>query len=287
MKRDLAREIRNAAVRRREGEAYYWCLPLHAVRELASEFDSSTAAVSLRALENGFVPERYLKNAGTIGLEGQAALLRSTVLVVGAGGIGGHAVELLARMGVGRIKVADRDVFDETNLNRQEFSAEDLLGFPKVDVARDRVLAINSDVSVAPFQLEVSRENIAGLLEEVDAVIDALDNLDDRLMLQEACQLHGVVMVHGAIAGTSLQATTVFPGDPGLPVFAPSAGGDGKTRGIEVETGNPATTPAISAAVQVQEALSVLLGRTPALRGRMLYLDLEDWTVEFIDLGDR
>ncbi|MBU4193863.1 MAG: ThiF family adenylyltransferase, partial [Actinobacteria bacterium] len=204
MKRDLAREIRNAAVRRREGEAYYWCLPLHAVRELASEFDSSTAAVSLRALENGFVPERYLKNAGTIGLEGQAALLRSTVLVVGAGGIGGHAVELLARMGVGRIKVADKDVFDETNLNRQEFSAEDLLGFPKVDVARDRVLAINSDVSVAPFQLEVTRENIAGLLEEVDAVIDALDNLDDRLMLQEACQLHGVVMVDGAIAGTSL-----------------------------------------------------------------------------------
>ncbi|MBU4173474.1 MAG: HesA/MoeB/ThiF family protein [Actinobacteria bacterium] len=286
MKRDLARAIRDAARNRREGDTDYLCLSLNAVRELASEFNSSTAAVSVHALENGFVPERYLKNAGTIGLEGQAALLGSTVLVVGAGGIGGHVVELLARLGVGRIDVADPDVFDETNLNRQVFAGEDVLGLPKVDVARDRVRAINSDVSISPIRLEVGRDNIAELLEGKDVVIDALDNLDDRLMLQEACRLHGVVMVHGAIAGSCLQATTVFPGDPGLTVFTPASGGEGKARGIEVEMGAPAATPAISAAVQVQEVLNVLLGRTPALRGRMLYIDLEDWTVEFFDLDE-
>lgn len=286
MKRDLAHAIRDAARNRREGEIDYRCLSLDAVRELASEFNSSTAAVSVHALKNGFVPERYLKNAGTIGLEGQAALLGSTVLIVGAGGIGGHAVELLARLGIGRINVADPDVFDETNLNRQAFAAEDVLGLPKVDVARDRVRAINGDVSIAPIRLEVGRDNIAELLEGMDVVIDALDNLDDRLMLQEACRLHGVVMVHGAIAGSCLQATTVFPGDPGLTVFTPTSGGEGKARGIEVETGTPAAAPAMSAAVQVQEVLNVLLGRPPALRGRMLYLDLEDWTVEFIDLDE-
>jgi len=286
MKRDLDRAIRDAARNHREGETEYRCLSLDAVRELASEFNSSTAAVSIHALKNGFVPERYLKNAGTVGLEGQAALLGSTVLVVGVGGIGGHVVELLARLGVGRIKIADPDVFDETNLNRQVFAGENVLGFPKVDVARDRVRAINSDVSIAPIRLEVGRDNIAELLEGIDVVIDALDNLDDRLMLQEACRLHGVVMVHGAIAGSCLQATTVFPGDPGLTVFTPTSGGEGKARGIEVETGTPAATPAMSAAVQVQEVLNVLLGRTTALRGRMLYIDLEDWTVEFIDLDE-
>lgn len=287
MKRDLARAISDAARNRREGDTDYLCLSLDTVRELASEFNSSTAAVSVHALENGIVPERYLKNAGTIGLEGQAALLGSTVLVVGAGGIGCHVVELLARMGIGRIDVVDPDVFDGTNLNRQAFAAEDVLGLPKVDVSRDRVRAINSDVAVTPIRLEVSRDNVAELLKDVDVVIDALDNLDDRLMLQEACRLRGVVMVHGAIAGTSLEATTVFPGDPGLAVLTPTSVGEGKARGIEVETGTPAATPAMSASVQVQEALNVLLDRTPALRGRMLYIDLEDWTVEFIDLEER
>lgn len=286
MERELLGSIRNAAVERREGENTYRCLPGGALRDIAREFDLPTRRVSISALEGGFLPERYVKNVGTIGLDGQATLLRSTALVVGAGGIGGQAVELLARMGIGQVKVADPDVFDESNLNRQDFSTEDVVGLPKVDVVGDRVLAINSDVRVTSLQVELGPHNIAELLEDVDVVIDALDNLDDREMLQEACRRHGVVMVHGAIAGTSLQATTIFPGDPGLTVFSPAAG-EGKARGVEVETGNPATTPVLSAAIQVQEALRVLLNLEPALRGRMLYLDLEDWTVEFIDLGER
>jgi molybdopterin/thiamine biosynthesis adenylyltransferase len=254
------------------------------VGELAERFAVTSRDVAVLALENGVVPLRYLKNIGTVGLEGQSRLLRARAVVIGAGGIGGRASELLARMGVGRITLVDPDVFDETNLNRQGFSCEDAIGLPKVDIARDRLNEINCDVEVEMHRLAAGPGNLPDLLSGADVVIDALDNLDDRLALQEACRMRGVVMVHGAIAGTCVQATTVFPGDPGLEALHAPSGGVEKARGIEVETGNPATTPTLAAVIQVQEALKVILGTGETLRRRLLYLDLEDWTFEFIEL---
>src|SRR5660398_1634 len=137
------------------------------------------------ALDNGFLPLRYVKNIGTIGLGGQAKLLSSRVLLVGAGGIGGTAAELLARMGVGTIVIVDP-------------------GVSKVDVTADRILEINCDVEVIRRHMTADSENLPELVTGADAVIDALDTLDDRLALQAACASAGVVMIHGAIAGTAL-----------------------------------------------------------------------------------
>ena len=251
---------------------------------MAGRFGLSTRQVSVFALERGYLPLRYVKNVGTIGLAGQAKLLESRALLVGAGGIGGSAAELLARMGVGVIMIADPDTYDETNLNRQNFACADVLGRSKVDVAAERLLEINCDVDVIRHKIAADRENLPGLLEAADVVIDAIDNIDDRLTLQDACREAGVVMVHGAIAGTALQVTTIYPGDAGLEGVLPAAAGDGKSQGVEVETGNPATTPVLAAVIQVQEAVKVLLGTGTTLRGRMLYLDLEDWSFEFIEL---
>ncbi len=287
MKEAVLEALREAAVDRLEGSTTCSCLSMRAIREIATHLGLPCRELAAIGLENGFVPLRYVKNIGTLGLEGQATLLRSKAVVTGSGGIGGQAAELLVRMGFGAVSLIDPDVFDETNLNRQNFACGDVLGMPKVEVVRDRLLEIDQDVEVTAHRLAADRDNLPGLLEGAGVVIDALDNLDDRLLLQEAAAKQGVVMVHGAIAGSSLQVTTIYPGDPGIASFVPPRVGTEKTRGIEVETGNPATTPALAAAIQVQEAVKALLGRESTLRGKMLYLDLEDWTFEFIELSAR
>ena len=98
------------------------------VRELASETACSIRDVELAALRGGIAPWRYVRNLGTIGLDGQAKLLQSAVSVVGLGGLGGYVTEALARMGVGRLVLIDGDVFEEHNLNRQLLSGESVLG---------------------------------------------------------------------------------------------------------------------------------------------------------------
>ncbi len=285
MDQEVLQALKGASTERLEGGVTYRCLALADMRRIARESGLKNRELSALALESDLLPLRYVKNIGTLGLDGQAKLLRSKAVVVGAGGIGGQAAELLVRMGIGRLVLVDPDVFDETNLNRQNFACGDVLGMAKVEIVRDRLLEINHDVEVTGMLMAADRENLPGLLEGADVAIDALDNLDDRLLLQEACASAGVVMVHGAIAGTSLQATTIYPGDRGLAGFAPLAESGGKTKGIEMETGNPATTPAMAAVIQVQEAVQVVLDRSPTLRGRMLYLDLADWTVDFIELS--
>lgn len=277
-------EALRRASRRGEGGAAPGRLSMADLTSVASRTGFSTRELSAAALENGILPLRYSRNIGTIGMDGQAKLLRSAAVVVGAGGIGGHAAELLARMGVGRLRLVDPDVFDESNLNRQNFACGVVLGMPKVDVVRDRLLEINPDVEVDARRAYAGKENLPGLLEGADVALDALDSLTDRLVLQAACERAGVVLVHGAIAGSALRATTVFPGDRGLEGFAGGHEVGGKDRGIEVETGNPATTPALAAAIQAEEAIKVILGREPGLRGRMLYLDTTDWSAEFIEL---
>ena len=283
----VLKALRDAAVDRVEGSASYRCLTLQAIQRIGPEMNISSRELSGIALENGMVPLRYIKNIGTIGLDGQAKLLRSKAVIVGAGGIGGQAAELLVRMGVGRLVLVDPDVFEETNLNRQDFANGNVLGIAKVEVVRDRLLEINLDVAIKAHRVAADRDNLPALLDGADVVIDALDSLDDRLVLQKECARLDVVMVHGAIAGSSLQVTTIYPGDPGLEAFAPMPELGDKVRGIEVEIGNPATTPVLAAAIQAEEAFKVLLGRGTSLRGKMLYLDTMDWTVDFIDLNGR
>lgn len=280
----LLSAVREIASARREGRTVYDCLSIDAVTGLAERFSVTTRDVALLALKNGVVPLRYLKNIGTNGIEGQARLLESRVVIVGAGGLGGRAADLLARMGVGRITLVDPDTFDDTNLNRQEFSCEGVMGRPKVDVVCENIAAINRDVEVEALRVAAGPENLEALLEGADVAIDALDNMDDRLALLEACRSSAVVMVHGAIAGTCLQVTTVSPEDRGLESLFTRARGEGKAHGIEVETGNPAATPALAASIQVQEALKVILGSGETLSGKLLYLDMEDWSIEFLEL---
>ncbi len=256
---------------------------LDRARAAARVFDVSAKEVELAALEAGVLPRRYLRSLGTVGWDGQIKLLRSTVAVVGLGGLGGNVVEALARMGVGRLIVVDGDVFLDHNLNRQILSSEADLNLSKAEVARDKVAQINAAVEVVVHPEEATRENLPRLLEGAEVVVDALDRLPTRLTLQEAAQKLGIPLVHGAIAGYVGQVMTIFPEDEGLRALY--GHGSVPQQGMEVELGCPAATPMMVAAWQVQEVMKILLGRGQLLRNKMLFMDAEMGTVEILEMG--
>jgi molybdopterin/thiamine biosynthesis adenylyltransferase len=252
------------------------------------DFISATLALSkkgveIAALETGIIPQRYLRNMGTLGPSGQLKLLKARVLIIGAGGLGGTTAHLLARMGLGTLILVDGDCFSEDNLNRQAFSSEQNIGQKKVEVIRSEILKINAAVEVETFA-EVAREKeLDRLIKGADVAMDALDNMSTRLLLEKVCKKERVPMVHGAVAGFGGQMTTIFPEDAGFRAFY----GDSLTTpesGIEVELGNlPGIVSAI-ASLRVQEAVKIITGLGRPLRNRLLFLDSLNGAAEMISL---
>ncbi|MBN1978339.1 MAG: HesA/MoeB/ThiF family protein [Anaerolineae bacterium] len=253
------------------------------VRKLAAANGCAIREVELAALEAGVVPWRYVRNVGTIGLDGQIKLLRSTAAVVGLGGLGGFIIEALARMGVGRLILIDGDVFEEHNFNRQLLSGEAKLGMAKAEAAARRVAEVNSAVEVAPHAAMLTRENLPQLLGGADVVVDALDRLPIRLVLQEGVQALGLPLVHGSIAGFLGQVMTIFPGDPGLRGLYGGVAGLPE-QGLEAQLGVPAATPMAVAAWEAQEVVKILTGCGEPLRNRLLVMDMGSGSVDFLEL---
>ena len=257
-------------------------LSLVHVQELMAETGLSRREVEIAALRERVLPMRYMRSLGTVGWEGQLALLESTVGIVGAGGLGGWIIESLARMGVGRLIIIDGDVFEQNNLNRQAFCREGDLGRPKVEAARQRVAEVNAAVEVVAHHQRVDEEQMVQLLQGAKVLVDALDALPTRLALQRAARRLAVPMVHGAIAGYVGQVMTIFPEDAGL--FGLYGGDRVPERGIEAQWGNPAATPMMVAAWQVQEVVKLLTGRGEPLRHRLLFMDSEIGAVDILQV---
>ncbi len=265
------------------GEAYLG-LTVGAVEELASELGVSRREVEVAALEAGVIPLRYHRNIGSIGLEGQLVLRRSKVAVVGAGGLGGTVVELLARIGIGALVVVDGEDFTEDNLNRQFLCTESRIGGSKAAAAAARVGEVNSAVDVEALAVFITESNVDRILAGCHLAVDALDSIPVRLILEEAAGRLGIPFIHGAVGGFLGEVMTVLPGDEGLaalfgrPREVPRAG-------MEVRAGVPTITPAVVAALEAMEVVKVLLGRGEPMRDRMMYLDLDSGTVSRIDLS--
>lgn len=190
--------------------------------------------------------------------------------IVGCGGLGGYALEMLARLGIGEITVVDADSLEESNLNRQILSEEKNLGSYKVMAAKERVNRINSEVKLNAINQFLSPKNATEILGEMDLVIDALDSIEARKILAEACAREDIVFVHAAIAGWYGQISTIFPGDQTLQKIYRS----NQEIGIESEIGNPSFTPALLASLQVAEVVKIILGKKDILRHKLLYIDL-------------
>ena len=258
-------------------------LPLSVVRLLAREQGLSVREVEIRALKAGILPARYERNQGTVGWEGQVKLLESTVAIVGCGGLGGWIIEGLARMGVGHLILIDGDTFEENNLNRQALCTETNLGQLKTEVAQERLARVNAATEVTTHPVMADEESMREMLDGADVVVDALDTLPTRLVLQKVAQSLGIPIVHGAIGGYIGQVMTVFPGDEGL--YALYGRGDVPERGIEAQLGNPAATPMMVAAWQIQEVIKILLGAGELLRNRLLFMDAESGVAEILEIG--
>jgi len=258
-------------------------IDLQSVRLISSKEKVTRREVEIFCLENNVVPVRYLRNIGTIGIEGQLKLLRSTVAVCGAGGLGGTIIELLARQGIGHLVIIDNDKFAENNLNRQILATESDLRKPKVNVAAVRVKKINSAVVISAVNKTMNSKNIKEIIMDASVVLDGLDNLKTRRIVARACDELGIPFVHGAIAGFSGELMTIFPGDKGLnDIWGLSADENGC--GIETYTGNPAATAAVIAAWEVQEAIKIITGIGTPVRNRLIFLDFADGTFDEISL---
>lgn len=227
--------------------------------------------------------DRYDRNFDTLSPENQRTLGFSKVLILGLGGLGGSVCEMLARTGVGHLTVVDNDVFESSNLNRQLLCQEHLLGQSKALVAKDRIHAINSEVTVTPMVKTLDGSNLYESIKNQDVLVDCLDSIETRFQLQDAARKASIPIVSGAIAGVTGQVTTIFPEDQGYELIY---GQDGRTqsKGVETKTGNLSYCALFVAAIQSSECVKVLLKRGDLLRNKLLIAQLWSNTVEVIDL---
>lgn len=208
-----------------------------------------------------------------VGEKGQAKLLASKVLLLGAGGLGSPAGLYLAAAGVGTIGLVDADVVDASNLQRQILHATSRLGMAKVDSAELAIRDLNPDVKVVKYQERVNSENVDRIFEGWDVIIDGCDNFPTRYLVNDASLFHKIPVVHGSIFRFDGQVTTFMPyegpcyrclyPEPPPAHLAPSC----------AEAGVLGILPGLIGTLQATEAVKLLLGKGNTLVGRLLQYD--------------
>jgi molybdopterin-synthase adenylyltransferase len=229
------------------------------------------------------IEERYDRNFKTFSKDDQKNIKSSKVCIVGLGGLGGTVTEMLARTGIGSLTLIDGDTFDSSNLNRQLLSEERLVGTPKSDAARNRVNAINSSVNVTAHEIYADESTLPDLIKDHDLVVDCLDTIDSRFILQDVAKTAKIPIVSGAIAGVSGQVTVIFPGDLGYKLIYGEKSRERST-GVETHTGNISYCALFIAALQSSECLKLILRKGDILRNKLLIADLWSNSFEVMDL---
>ena len=209
---------------------------------------------------------RYIRNVPTLSETECAALQKKTVAVFGCGGLGGYLIEYLARIGIGSIRCVDADTFEESNLNRQLLSTVSLMGTNKAKAAVQRVREINPDVQIQGFPVYMDKTNVRDLISGCDAVLDALDNIDSRRVLANACKAENIPYIYGAVDRWVAQAAICMPGDDLIDKLYPD---DSVIGGRSVLS----FTPALGAAMQAALCVKLLAGK-PVETGMLHYTDL-------------
>jgi molybdopterin/thiamine biosynthesis adenylyltransferase len=204
-------------------------------------------------------------------------LKSSSVLLIGAGGLGSPAACYLAAAGVGRLGIVDDDVVDRSNLQRQILHADDRVDMPKVDSARRTLLGLNPDIEFVGVRARLTSANVEELLTGWDVVVDGSDNFPTRYLVNDACVKLGLPNVHGAIYRFEGQVSVFWPRFPGRrgpcyrclypapppPELAPSC----------AEAGVLGVLPGVIGTLEAIEAVKILLGIGDPLVGRLLHYD--------------
>ena len=153
----------------------------------------------LTQLNNNIWPGRFARNMGLFTAAQQAKLLYSRAFVLGCGGLGGHVAALLARTGIGALRLVDCDIFEESNLNRQQFCTERTLGHPKAAAVAAGLADIGAHLELESIQTRATADNLPDMVASCDIVLDCLDNLPDRFALEDAALAAHIPFVHGAV----------------------------------------------------------------------------------------
>ena len=210
--------------------------------------------------------QRYSRQTRVAGVgdSGQARITNARVLIIGCGALGTHLADTLVRAGVGSLHLVDRDIVEWSNLQRQVlFTEEDAeAGLPKAIAARDRLLAINSNVSITAHVADCSADFLTNFSEPLDLVLDGTDNFPTRYLINDWCRQHALTWIYAGAVGTEGASMVVTKDTACLRCLWPTAPaqsdvGNCETAGI--------LAPAIAAvtAFQSAEALKVLLGKQP------------------------
>ncbi len=228
--------------------------------------------------------ERYSRHIllPEVGEQGQAKLLQSKVLLLGAGGLGSPAALYLAAAGVGTLGIVDADIVDASNLQRQILHATSRVGTPKVDSAAKAIADLNPDVKVVPYEERMTSENVERLFRDYDVIVDGTDNFPTRYLVNDASVFLGKPVVHGSIFRFDGQVTTFIPEkaakklgieqspcyrclypEPPPPHLAPSC----------QEAGVLGILCGIVGTLQATEAIKLLLGKGTSLGGRLVTYD--------------
>ncbi len=241
---------------------------------------SLNRAVEL-ALEDGIFPEGLERNFPSLSTAEQLILWRSRVLLAGLGGLGGCQAQLLARIGVGHLYLADGDCFTPSNLNRQLLATSDTLGQNKALVTARHLHQINEALEVRAIPEFLDHGQLKKLLPEVRVVLDALDTLAVRREIVAAAKEAGVPVVHGAVSGSFGQVTTILPQDPeGSPWLFPVAASPAS----ESAPGVLAPAVTLTASLQAMEAVRLLLKRAPVYHGVLAHFDGDTGRLEILPL---
>lgn len=218
--------------------------------------------------------ERYARHLrlAEVGPEGQARLLQSKVLVVGAGGLGSPAALYLVAAGVGTLGLVDDDRVSLSNLQRQVLYTEADLGQLKAEAARRRLSALNPDVRVVTHPIRLTAENATSILAGYDLVVNGSDNFPTRYLLSDACVLAGKPLVDGSVLGFTGQVTSFLPGRGCYRCLYPAPPPPGAVRSC-AEAGVLGALVGQIGAMQAMEAIKLLLGIGESLAGRLLLID--------------
>jgi molybdopterin/thiamine biosynthesis adenylyltransferase len=219
-----------------------------------------------------------------IGVSGQQRLKDAHVCLVGVGGLGSTIAVQLATMGVGHLRIVDRDVVETSNLQRQHIYSMDKVGYPKVEAAAERLRRMNPFIEVEAVPMSITPKNAEGIIEGMDVVVDGLDRMTPRYVVNRACVKLGTPFVYGAVITHIGNASTIIPGETAcLECFQGNM--DDEALPTCAVAGVHPSVISIIASIQVSEVVRILLGKTPNLANKLVFCDLEDLSLEKINLA--
>ena len=210
-----------------------------------------------------------------IGYNGQLKLKNAKICVVGVGGLGNPITSRLAAMGVGTLRIIDRDVIELSNLHRQTMFDEDDVGQVKVEVAAKKLKKLNPDCKIEALAISVNDYTALEVVEGCDVVIDALDSVNARYALNKACVQFEIPFVTGAAVGVSGQVFTILPKQSACYYCMFPELNEDTMPTCSIEGVHPSIL-SIVGGIEVAEAVKIIIGKKPSLSERILHIDLEN-----------